>query len=139
METAVSFFLMLICLPLGVWMYIWPRRITWAGWYGTMNEAIYLYMYPPFFMALGSAGAYASFEAVGLPWPNWLGALLIFPFIFLLFLGVLAFIGLPMPPFLTPRWVREQRKRDRQVRRRRREKKRAERARKRAERAESDA
>lgn len=123
---------LLVGPPLAVFFVVYPRMIDDAPWYGTFTESLYLYCFPPFFFVVGVASGLEVFERLGVPWPYWLEQLLVGPGVLALFVGVLGTLGIPMPPFLTPKWIRERRKQDRQERRRRRSERREERRRRRA-------
>ncbi|KUG59758.1 hypothetical protein AVL63_11775 [Nesterenkonia jeotgali] len=74
--------------------------------------------------SLGSATAAADAMRVELPVSvvGTLGILLVAS----VFVGFLAFMGVPMPRFLMPKWVYERKVKDRADRRRRRDRKKAE-------------
>ncbi|GAA1115288.1 hypothetical protein [Nesterenkonia jeotgali] len=109
-----------------VFFFVYPRRIRDAHWYGTLTEPLYLYLLPPGLMlfSLGSATAAADAMRVELPVSvvGTLGILLVAS----VFVGFLAFMGVPMPRFLMPKWVYERKVKDRADRRRRRDRKKAE-------------
>lgn len=115
---------MLVLPVLSVFFVVYPRRIKDAPWYGHGTESLYLYLFPPGFMFLGVACAAEVFERMGAPWPFWLEAVTIVPALLLTLVGFLGMMGVPMPGPLTPKWVRERRKKDRQAKRRRREQRR---------------
>lgn len=121
MSFVLWFIAMLVCPIVTAWYVIYPRLITDAHWYGWFSERLYLYGFPPFFGLASVVSASKVFEAWGFSWPEWLEMWTIGPLTFLMICGFFATLGVPVPPFLTPRWVRERRKQDREERRRRRE------------------
>lgn len=121
MSFVLWFIAMLVCPFVTAWYVIYPRLITDAHWYGWFSERLYLYGFPPFFGLASVVSASKVFEAWGFSWPEWLEMWTIGPLTFLMICGFFATLGVPVPPFLTPRWVRERRKQDREERRRRRE------------------
>lgn len=125
MSFVLWFAAMLVCPVVTMWYIVYPRMITDAHWYGWFSERLYLYGFPPFFGLASVVSASKVFEAWGLTWPEWLEMWTIGPLGFLMVCGCFATLGLPVPPFLTPKWVRERRKQDREERRRRREAKKA--------------
>lgn len=118
--------------PIAVFYVVYPRIINDAPWYGTFSEYMNLYMYPPFFYCVGVASGLQVFERLGAPWPYWLEMTLVVPGGVGLFVGFAAAMGVPMPRFLTPKWVRERRKQDREYKRQVKAERKAERRRRRA-------
>ncbi|GAA3284255.1 hypothetical protein [Nesterenkonia halobia] len=125
MSFALWFVAMLVCPVVTVWFVVYPRLIRDALWYGWISERLYLYAFPPFFGLASVVSASKVFEAWGIPWPEWLEMWTIGPMGFLMIYGGFAVLGLPVPPFLTPKWVRERRSQDREERRRHRREKKA--------------
>lgn len=124
---------LLVGPPVAVFYVVYPRIIDDAAWYGTFSEYLYLYMFPPFFFGLGVASGLEVFERLGAPWPHWLELTLVTPAVCGMFVGFIATLGVPMPPFLTPKWVRERRKEDREYKRQIKAARREERRRRRAD------
>ncbi|GAA3280492.1 hypothetical protein [Nesterenkonia halobia] len=132
LEIILKLICMIVFFPLSVWFVIYPRIIDDARWYGTFSEYLYLYCFPAFFFFAGVSCGITSFEAMGMPWPDWLAYGTAVPATLLLFIGCIATLGVPMPPFLTPKWVRERRKEDREYKRQVKAERKAERRRRRA-------
>lgn len=109
---------LLVGPPVALFYLVYPRLISDAPWYGTFSEYMNLYMYPPFFYSMGIVSGMEVFERLGAPWPYWLSMTLTLPGIVGMFVGFIAAMGVPMPPFMTPKWVRERRKADREFKRR---------------------
>lgn len=110
---------------LAIWFVVYPRIISDATWYGFFSERMYLYAFPPFFAAAAFYSMREASRTFGLPWADWFAQTTIGVTGLLMILGLLAALGMPVPPLLTPKWVRERRKQDRDERRRRREAKKA--------------
>lgn len=104
-------------LAVAVGFVVYTRSINDAAWYGHYTETAYCYIFPGLFPLAGAGAIVAGFDRLGLPLPDWLASLLILPTFPLVLLGFLGAFGVPLPGFLTPRWIRERRRRDRQERR----------------------
>ncbi|GHD06115.1 hypothetical protein [Zhihengliuella salsuginis] len=97
-----------------------PRRITDASWYGHFSEYTNLYLFPPGFALLASVcWAYVA-DSWGLDNIFTVLSVVAMFWVALTALGFIAMLGVPMPPFMTPKWVRERRKADREAKRQRR-------------------
>lgn len=102
---------------LSVLFVVYPRRIRDAHWYGTLTEPLYLYLLPPGLMLFSLGSASAAADAMGVessvPVVGTLGLVLMV----CIFVGFLAFMGVPMPRFLMPKWVYDRKVKDRAERR----------------------
>ncbi|GAB3179869.1 hypothetical protein GCM10027060_08430 [Nesterenkonia halophila] len=125
MSFALWFIGLLVCPVLTVWFVVYPRLINDAHWYGWFSERLYLYGLPPFFAMASVACAYRVSDVWGISWPTWLEQVTMGTTGFLMLCGFFATLGVPVLPFLTPKWVRERRSQDREERRRRRREKNA--------------
>lgn len=114
-----------VCLGLATWFIVYPRIINDAAWYGFFSERMYLYAFPPFFAAAAFYSMREASREFGLMWADWFSQGTVGVTGLLMIVGLLAALGMPVPPFLTPKWVRERRKLDREERRRRRLEKKA--------------
>lgn len=109
---------------LSILFVVYPRRISNADWYGHFTEDLYLYLFPPTFMFAGWVCFVVSLERMGLEVPVLVQGVVAIPLLVLSLVGLVAVMGVPMPGFLTPRWVRERRRREKQEKRRKRREKR---------------
>lgn len=125
MSFVLWFLGLLVCPVVALWFVIYPRLITDAHWYGWISERLYLYCFPTFFAAGAVVSAQKVFDMWGTPWPEEFAQPVLAIAGFLALYGAFSVFGLPVPPFLTPKWVRERRKQDREERRRRRREKKA--------------
>lgn len=111
----------LVFPALSVVFVVYPRRVEDADWYGNFTESLYLYLFPPGLMLLGWASSIGTLERFGVVMPVWLGAGVGAPLVLLTVLAMLPMMGMPVPGFLTPRWVRERRRREKPEKRRKRQ------------------
>ncbi|MCO1337445.1 hypothetical protein BJH93_00810 [Kocuria polaris] len=96
-----------------------PRKISDAHWYGSFTEYIYLYIFPPTFAFMGTYTLAEFFNSLGLNSVRDFFYLASIPVTAIWFVGFFAMLGVPMPPFMTPKWIRDRRKADREAKRQR--------------------
>lgn len=110
---------MIIFPIMSVYFVVETRQRVNAPWYGTVSERLYLYVFPPGFMLFGTGCAIEAFDRYGAPWPDWLAGGLALPLVILTLLGLMGMV-IPYPGFVTPKWVRERRQKDRDAKKQRR-------------------
>lgn len=110
----------LVLLGLTLYAVIHPRRINDASWYGSLLESVNLYILPATYLLFTHAAFSLFLESVGQTMPVLVTGVVLAIALPLFFLGMLAFMGMPMPRFLMPKWVHERKVQDRRERRRRR-------------------
>lgn len=89
----------------------WPRKIQ--------LRVPFLYIIPAFLLAFGAMGVTEFALSIGAlenleAFTYGISALVMFP---LIVVGLLSVIGVPAPPFLVPRWIREQDREHRRLKR----------------------
>lgn len=128
METVLWALAALIFLPLGVRRTIRPRRVDEGPWRASLSQFADIYFLPPGYLVFGVVGVFMVLENIGLGLPELLQGIILMPLLIWLVVGFFGFMGVPMPPFMSPRWVRDGRRQLREQRRRRRQQRRQARA-----------
>jgi len=121
---------LLVAIPIlvgvGIYFIVHPRRISDAWWYGSMHEPVNLYVIPPVCFLFSFAMLARLLESFDREVPVVLTLIVFPPSMFVLILGIFAFLGMPMPRFLMPKWIRERKAQERAGRRPRRPRKNSE-------------
>lgn len=132
MEAALWLVGSLILFGVGIYYVVVPRLISGAPWYGTFMEPVNLYVMPVAGGLIGFGLLVGGLEKIGIAVPEEIVGVLGIPLVIAAFPAFAAFMGMPMPGFLMPKWVRERKRAECDARRRRRADKRTQRQMKRA-------